>query len=81
MKAEGAEYVINDPDFKILRLKTHEAACHYGSGTKWCTAGRDSKGTFDHYAQQGDLYVIIAKNRKFQMHYESGQLMDEKDHH
>ena len=83
VKHEGASYVVNDPNFKIIQLITHEAACFYGAGTKWCTAGSSSKDTFDNYNKQGPIYVIMVNDgktiRKFQLHVESDQLMDEVD--
>lgn len=84
-KHEGADYLIKTPNFKALILKTHDAACHYGSNTKWCTAAKDDPSMFDHYTEQGPIYVLIAtppdggKPRKFQLHYESDQFMNERD--
>lgn len=78
VKEEGVRKVIDKPNFKVLELLTKEAACFYGKGTKWCTAA-DSNNMFDHYHKQGSIYVIIAGDRKFQLHFESGQFMDEKD--
>lgn len=75
---KDAEYIINTPDFKVIVPKTKEAACLYGSGTKWCTAA-DENNMFDHYHAQGNLYVIIAGDKKFQLHYESGQFMNARD--
>jgi hypothetical protein len=79
-----AETLISTPNFKVIIPKTEEAACFYGKGTKWCTAG-DSDNQFNHYNNDGPLYVIIAKDpktgkdRKFQLHYESEQFMNERD--
>ena len=77
-----AEKLIDTPDFKVIIPKTEEAARYYGANTKWCTAA-DDDCMFDHYNAQGPLFVIIAgegaKARKFQLHYESGQFMDERD--
>jgi len=82
-KAEGAEYVIKTPDFKVIHTKTHEANCLYGANTKWCTASRDDNSQFNSHSKQGPLYVILAgagsDPRKFQFHYESNQVMDEQD--
>ena len=81
-KAKGGDFIINDPGFSIIHLKTKEAACFYGKGTKWCTAG-DSGNMFNHYNSEGPLYVILVdqggKQRKFQYHYESGSFMNERD--
>jgi hypothetical protein len=82
IKNKGAEKIIDDENFTVLHLKNKEAACYYGKGTKWCTAG-DENNQFDNYANQGPLYVILVndngKQRKFQMHVESSQFMDERD--
>lgn len=78
----GAKYLINTPDFKIIVPETKEAACFYGAGTKWCTAA-DENNMFDHYNEGGKLYIIIAKqdgkDRKFQLHVEHDQFMNERD--
>lgn len=77
-----AEKLIDTPDFKVIIPKTEAAAKYYGANTKWCTAA-DEDCMFDHYNAQGPLFIIIAgegaKARKFQLHYESGQFMDERD--
>lgn len=81
LKQEGTEVVIKGPGIIILRLLTEQAACYYAAGTKWCTSNED---TFMSYARKGDIYVIMVKDqngntRKFQFHYSSNQIMDEKD--
>lgn len=74
---------IDEPDFKVVIPETHEASCFYGAGTKWCTTGHDSKETFDDYSAKGPLFILLTKlngkNRKFQLHYEDEQFMNEKD--
>jgi hypothetical protein len=79
---QGANKVIDTPNFKVYIPQNEEAACRIGSGTRWCTAG-DSNNRFTHYHSQGPLYIIMAKAggklRKWQLHYESGQFMDERD--
>lgn len=77
-KNEGVEYIINTPSFKALNILTEEAACLYGKGTQWCTAG-DNNNQYDNYKQEGNLYVIIAGNRKFQLQMETDQFMNEQD--
>lgn len=76
-KLQGAEYIV-DSDLKVLWVKTVDAAKLYGSGTRWCTAGRNSN-IFDMYNRQGEVYIIIAGDRKFQFHYQSSQFMNERD--
>ena len=79
IKQQGAKTIIDTPNFKVIIPTTKEAACFYGRGTKWCTAATESDNMFDHYNQQGSLYVIIAGDRKFQLHMEADQFMDEHD--
>lgn len=79
---KDATVFIDEPDFKVIIPKSQAAACVYGSGTKWCTAA-DKDNMFDHYAKDGELFIVMAKiggqQRKFQIHYESESFMDEKD--
>lgn len=79
-KVAGTKTIVNTPNVKIVELLTGEAAAAYAAGTKWCTS---NPKTFDSYAKSGKIYVIIVKTsdgvRKFQLHMESNQLMDEKD--
>ena len=70
---------ISTPTFEVIVPHTEETACHLGKGTDWCTAADEDHNMFDHYAQDGNLYVIRAGDRRFQLHYESGSFMDEKD--
>lgn len=78
-KDEGVEVIMNTPNFKVYNMLTKEAACLYGKGTEWCTAATESENQFDYYKKQGNIYVIIAGNRKFQLHMESDQFMNEND--
>lgn len=84
---KGANKILKTPELTVVQPTTEEAAKLYGAGTKWCTAA-DENCMFEHYAEQGEIYVILAKlkgkdnkleDRKFQLHYESGQFMDERD--
>lgn len=77
---QGAEKIYDSDAALILKVKTKEAACYYGAGTRWCTAA-DNNNMFAQYNKQGPLYILIDKknNRKYQFHVESGQLMDEED--
>jgi hypothetical protein len=79
IKKEGADVVKQGSDGTLLKLKTKEAACYYGKGTKWCTTG-DKDNTFDKYNKEGPVYVFISNDgRKFQFHFELRQFMDERD--
>jgi hypothetical protein len=80
IKDDGSEVLHDDDDVSVRKIKTHEAAKFYGANTKWCTAG-DSSALFDNYNKQGPLYVVNTKadNKKYQMHFESSQFMNDLD--
>lgn len=84
LKREGTELVLKGDNILILNLKTPEAACYYGAGTKWCTASKNNPSIFLNYVKEGPIFLIMVKDangntRKFQLHYSSGQVMNEKD--
>ena len=78
---QSAEKVYEDNQWIIIIPHTQEAAIHYGSGTKWCTAAKHGNNMFDTYNDEGFLYINIdsLNNRKYQFHFESNQFMDEND--
>ena len=78
---EGAEKVYEDERWLVIVPHTKEASCYYGKGTQWCTAAESSHNHFDHYNNQGPLYINIDKlaNTKYQFHFESDSFMDETD--
>lgn len=80
-KTEGVDVIINTPDFKGFEVKTYDAMCVYGAETKWCTTQDES--TFNHYARKAPLFQIITtidgKKRKFLLHTDTSQYMNERD--
>ena len=78
---EGAEKVYEDGEWLIVVPHTQEASCYYGKGTQWCTAAEKSNNMFNHYNDQGNLYINIRKSdgEKFQFHFESDSFMDATD--
>ena len=82
--------IVDTPNFKVYVPTTEEASCKIGAGTRWCTAG-DKDNRFESYHSQGPIYTLIvrtggggaglasANERKWQIHYESGQFMDERN--
>ena len=71
IKYEGAEVVAEDGSVLILNILTEKAAVFYGAGTKWCTAAKKNN-RFKQYKKDGNVYIIIHDNLKFQFHAESG---------
>lgn len=78
---EGADKVFENGEWLVIVPHTKEASCYYGKGTQWCTAAEQSNNMFDHYNNQGNLYINIRKSdgEKFQFHFESGSFMDATD--
>nr|QBK87521.1 MAG: hypothetical protein LCMAC201_04320 [Marseillevirus LCMAC201] len=82
IKQEG-KTIFEGPNVKIIQPLTEAAACHYGRGTRWCTAGKDGN-LFELYNKQGPLYILIPTKarytgEKYQLHFYNEQYMDEKD--
>ena len=78
VKSEGADLIHSGSGVTIHHIKTKDAACAYGAGTKWCTSG-EKNNKFDDYNEDGPIHVIQHQGRKYQFHNESEQLTDEKN--
>jgi hypothetical protein len=75
-----ATIYLNTSDVKIIIPNTEEAAVYFGKNTQWCTSAKRNN-QFAYYNRQGKLYILLFKkeNKRYQFHFESGQLMDEND--
>lgn len=75
-----AELCLDDGDIRVISPKTEDAAQYFGRNTKWCTSAK-SNNLFKKYNRVGPLYIILFKslNKRWQVHFGSGQYMDEKD--
>ena len=72
--------VYDGPDGKIYIPHSEEASRFLGRGTKWCTAYTDIPTYFNTYNKQGPLYVLVTpQGKKFQVHLETSQWMDDGD--
>ena len=80
VKSEGADSIHDDKELGVTvhHLKTKDAACAYGAGTKWCTAAKNNN-MFHHYNNEGPLYVIQHDGKKYQFHNETDSLVNSKD--
>jgi len=79
----NAKIVYENDAVKILIPEDKTAACYYGRGTRWCTAAKNYN-RYDQYSRQGNLYILLPKHpeydgEKYQLHFQSGQFMDEED--
>lgn len=81
---KGEAYTAFENDkVRIVVPQDTAAACYYGQGTRWCTAARENN-RFEQYASDGALYILLPKQpnyegEKYQLHFSSGQFMDEQD--
>jgi len=85
MPKGNSEEVLNNKEVRVIIPEDQKAACYYGQGTRWCTAAKNNN-RFDYYASNsnGPLFIVIPKNpnhegEKYQLHFESGQYMNEED--
>lgn len=84
MPKGDSEVVYENSQVRIIHPKDQEAACYYGQGTRWCTAATGGNNYFDSYNRGGPMYILLPKQpkyegEKYQLHFESGQYMDETD--
>lgn len=79
-----AETVFENDKVRVVHPKDEAAACYYGQGTRWCTAATGGSNYFNQYNRSGPMYILLPKQpkyegEKYQLHFESGQFMDEGD--
>jgi hypothetical protein len=64
------EVILDNGEILLIKPKTPKASCYYGSGTKWCTAGKDSKYWFNYYKSNNeDYYILIDKSKPSQSEF------------
>jgi hypothetical protein len=89
-KLEGqAKKIYEDDRYLVLIPETKDAACKYGSNTKWCVTMKDSNYYDQYTAGKQKLYYIIDKKNstdnyfsKVAVHYDNAKnrsLWDSKD--
>jgi hypothetical protein len=82
---KGQSHVVYEDDtVRVIVPDDQAAAVYYGRGTRWCTATTVSANYFTQYNSQGHLYILLPKQpkhdgEKYQLHFQSGQFMDEDD--
>ena len=80
---KDADKVYEDSTWEVWVPKTYEASCKLGSDTSWCTASTANSYYYEHYTNQGPLYIVINKSdpsEKYQFHLESYQFMNKNDY-
>ena len=79
-----AKQVFKDANVRVIVPEDEQAACYYGQGTMWCTSATQGRNYYEQYARQGKLYILLPQQpkydgEKYQLHFASGQFMDEED--
>jgi len=68
----GAESVYDGKFWRVYKINTYEASCHYGKGTTWCISEYDDD-YWDEYAEKGiTFYFLLPKDGKKYMKYAIG---------
>jgi hypothetical protein len=81
---QNAKELYRDSKLIVTVPQDVQAACYYGQGTRWCTAGKNNN-MYDYYTKGNrPLYVIIPRQQaypgeKYQFHFETKQFMNELD--
>ena len=81
---QNAQELYRDSKLIVTVPQDVQAACYYGQGTRWCTAGKNNN-MYDYYTKGNrPLYVIIPRQpaypgEKYQFHFETKQFMNEQD--
>ncbi len=63
-KDEHCDTLLENDEYFLIRPKTHRGSLKYGYNTKWCTASRHNKPTFDRYYNNGVLGYLISKTER-----------------
>ena len=74
---KDSKKIYEDDNWLVIRPMSHAASCKYGSGSKWCTAMKDTSEHWSSYTQKGiHFYYII--NKQPAAGYSAGGYRDEK---
>ena len=60
---KNSDKIYGDSNWLVVRTKTWEASCVYGSGTKWCTTSKNSDSHFKRETERKFLIYVIDKNK------------------
>ena len=63
--------IYDGPLGRLVVLKTKNASCGFGRGTKWCIAATIYFNSFETYTIDGPMYVWITKDGKYAFQLES----------
>lgn len=69
-REKNIQVLSENDNFLLLIPTTHLGSVRYGSKTKWCTASRTDKQTFNNYRKEGLLVYLIDKTNGKAKNYE-----------
>lgn len=76
---DGAEVLHEDDDVKVYHVKSSQASCELGKGTRWCVSA-DRNNMFNQYNSDSPLIMFHDKKGKMNQHLdESGG--EDKEHY
>ena len=58
IEKEQSTKVFQNDKVLVVHPKSHEASCHYGSGSRWCTAAKDDSSHFKQYTEDQDVVLL-----------------------
>lgn len=88
VQSKDIKFMGDLPKWLIYVPITVKGSCYLGKETEWCTAKYkedDERNMFNYYNQDGELWVFLNKTSssgeptKIQIHFDSGQIMDQDD--
>lgn len=74
----GSDLLFKDGPWRLIWLKTRQAAEFWGRGTRWCTAAQRNNA-FNAYAGAGELWVLTTPSGRYQLATGSGEFRDAAD--
>ena len=81
---QGKKVILDDENWTIYIPTNKGAACELGKGTEWCTAAPGLDYYEEYHTDEDPLIIFIPKHpdhkgEKYQIHFGTGQFMDEED--
>jgi hypothetical protein len=79
----GAETIHQSPGLTVQHIKSENASCHYGKGTKWCVSANKAN-QFNNYNALGNFHIIHGKDEegkphRYGVHFEQNEAQNEQN--
>ena len=65
VKSKDAVVVFKNENATVYNIKSYEASCKYGAGTKWCITSADTREHWDSYTKAGINFYFIIPSSSF----------------